>query len=295
MTQVGPQSQALAVEPPKSIASLAPPNPNLPSFMQGKELAGTEMLSQFIVPPRLKVIQKMTGKPLSDLFRVGDVVAMPMAKLVAGIKLNEKGKELEDGNPFHFVALCFYPEWVLWNPIETKGTLPAIRGRSNLPNSEIAIRSRSPQTWSMPCPEMQRDSQGKELYCRYVEHLNFLIAILPPHEMAGVPVLMSFARGAHKDGTNLAALVQMRNAPIYGCQFEAKVNTRRNDKGQEWGVLQVSNPSEDSGVTPFVNDETLYRQYEAIHLDLKEKYKKGLIQADYEDDAETNTSSKSEY
>lgn len=291
MTQVG--NTALTQE--RAPTSLAPANPDLPSFMQGRELAGTEMLSQFIVPPRLKVMQKMTGKPLSDMFRVGDVVAMPMAELVSPIKLNASGKELEEGEPFHFVALCFYPEWVLWNPIETKGTLQAIRARSFSPSSDIAIRSRSPSTWSMPCPEMPRDSQGKELYCRYVEHLNFLIAILPPNKMAGVPVLMSFARGAHKDGTNLAALVQMRNAPIYGCQFEATVKTRRNDKGQEWSVIQVTNPSEDSGVTPFVMDQTLYSQYEAIHLDLKEKYKKGLIQADYEDEVETATSSKQEF
>lgn len=281
-------------EETKAITPAPAGNPQLPSFMQRSDgPRGLDIVKKYVTPPRLKVVQRQSLPPLCDMFAPGDVIAMPAMKLVSPVVKGEGGRPTTAGTPFHFIPLFYYPEWVLWNPMEMKGQLPAIRERTGDPRSNIALRSKTKETWSMPCPEMpQKD--GKPLFCRYVEHLNVIAMLLPPSDLWGMPVIMSFARSEHKVGTGFAGLLSMRNADIYGCQFEAVVGPRQNERGA-WLGLNISNPSAESGVEPFVQDEAVYRAMEVKHNELAAAYAEGLLRADYEDPDAPEEAPKTEF
>jgi hypothetical protein len=249
-------------------------NSNLPAFMTGQEHEGTEQLKQFIVPPRIKAVQKLSRKPFSERFKPGDLVVIPLLERLA---------EYNGGKApaFYFVPILFYPEWVAWNPIEVRGTLPSIRERSFDPKSEIAVRSRSPNTRTAICPEIPK-KDGKDLYIRYLEHLNFIICIMPPSPFANVPIVMTFASGEYRAGQVFSTLLYMRRAPLYGCQFEAVVRERENAKGS-WFGIDVQNPSS-KDVSPFVQDEKMFEYYRSLHREYKKFYEQQAIQVDYSDD-----------
>jgi len=231
----------------------------LPAFMQAEEETGVEELAQFIIPPRVKIVQAQSGGQLKELFEVGDVVLVPQMLLVAPF-----------GEPFHFTPIFFFPEWLLTNPV---GVTPFVRERSTDPQSEIAAKARNKV--SIPCPE----KPGKE--CRYVQHLNYISII---HNVdVSTPVVLSFARAEHSTGQNLASRIRMRKAPIYGCTFEAQVMERENAEGN-WCGFDILNPSEESRVSPFIQDEEMFNELKAFHLEFKDAHEKSMIQLDFEND-----------
>lgn len=244
--------------------------------------AGLDLVNQYISPPRLKVVQKSTRSPIIDVYNVGDVIAMPMQQLVAAIILNDAKRPTKDGTPFYFTPVLFYPEWLFWNPLETQGVLPAIRERSFDPTSELAIKSRSPETWSVKCPEMP-EKDGKPIFCRYVEHLNFVVVIEPPNIIEGIPVVMSFARGEHKSGSSFCALLKMRHADIFGCRFEGVVHWRPGTGKGDWMGIDVVNPSDDK---PWVETPELYDAFGKLHSEMLDAWKKKILVVDHEDEIE---------
>lgn len=262
MAKVGPKGE--------KPTELVPVHEQLPDWMRGEADLGIEDLSQFIVPPRMKVVQKTSLPPFDELFAPGEVCVVPQMVRVAGMA------EAKVGQPFYFVPLLFFPEWCLCNPIELKGTLPFVRARTLDPSSPMVAKSRNPALWSEPCPDKP------EYEMRYVEMLNFVVLLHGDHELAGVPVVMSFSKAEHRSGSNFAALIKMRRAPIYGCQFAGVVGWRQNQKGQ-WFGIDVVNPPADSGVTPFVIDRELYEKHKALHLELKAAHDESKIRVDYDD------------
>lgn len=253
-------------------------NPNLPAFMQGDD-QGTENLGQFIIPPRLKVVQKQSGDAFLESFNQGDTILVPQMMTVAPVLLNDSGRPTKEGETFNFTPLFFFPEWVTWNPLETRGSLAAIRERTTDPNDELVAKCRNNKLWFEQCPEQP------ELQVRNVEHLNFLVVLLDG-ELAGTPCILTFARAEHKSGSSFAALIKMRKAPIYGCVFQAKVGFRDNGKGQ-WYGLDIGNPEGDSG---WVEDQEMYERFKQLHLEFKEAHESQRIRPDYGDDTESEAS-----
>jgi len=233
-----------------------------PDWYEDGDADGIENLDQYVIPPRLKIIQSNATKADFGDFEAGDVIAMPQKVLVAG-----------QDNPFYFVPLFFFPEWCLWNPISAKGTLPAIRERTTDPEDPMVAMSRNPKLW-------EKEIDG--YMCRYVEHLNFIILILGESEIAGTPMLLTFSRAEHKQGSNFASGIKMRKAHIYSCQFQGTVGFRTNNKG-EWYGIDVSNPSLESGVPPFVQDKETCDRFKLMHDSYKEDHKKAILRADYDD------------
>lgn len=239
---------------------------------------GVSELVKYIVPPRLKVVQPLSNTELKTVFNEGDAVIVPQMSLLAPIKLTDNHKPSIElgGEPFNFIPVFFFAEWLTWNPIEMKGALPAIRDRSLDPKSPLAFKARSQATWFEPCPEK------RDFNVRHVEHLNFLVMLVGEHELADTPFIISFSRSGHKDGSNLAQLIKMRKAPIYGCQFEGRVTWRENSKGQWWGVA-CTNPST---VPSFVTDQALYNALKAKNKEFAEAHSGGIIRPEYDDPGE---------
>lgn len=252
----------------------------VPDFMQEDSELGKEDLTKYIKPPRLKVVQRNADEQYRQQFDAGDVILIPQMVLVAAVKRDERDRPVERGTAFAFVPLLFFPEWITVNPMAYKGSEPFIRDRSLDPKSEIAFKAQSPETWEEPHPTRPKTDDGKDAKIRHQECLNFVVVILGVAGLEAQPVVMSFSKTAHRTGSNLAMLINMRrNAPIFGCVFEAHVEGRKNAKG-EWLGLAVGNPAE-TGFGPTITNARDYQALKTLHYVLK-----GRILVDYEDIAE---------
>jgi len=253
----------------------------LPQFMQEAQVWGIEDLGRYIVLPRVKVVQRQSSSEILRDHDPGDVIVVPQTFLIASVEMDGDGRPLNHGEPFRFVPLFFYAEWCTWNPYELKGSLPAIRERSLDPASALAEKARTPSKRFEPCPE---SASGKQ--CQNVEHLNFVISLVGDNPLAGTPLVISFCRAEHYAGSTFAALIKMRKAPLFGCQFEAATRHRTNAKGN-WFGIDVSNPAKESGVAFFVEDQETFERYRSLHDELKQAHRDMAICVDYESHPET--------
>lgn len=248
-------------------------NSDLPTFAQEDGLTGMENLRNFIVPPRVKVIQPLSDSSLKERFSEGDTILVPAKILISEIIKNENGKSTKNGLPWEFVPIFFFAEFIAWNPRKMKGTLPAIRNRSVDPDSELAAKCRNRETWFEECPE------NKDMAIRNQEHLNFIIVPISGIS-AGTPCLLSFTRSEHKAGTAFASLVDMRKAPLFACVFQAQVGFRENSEG-EWYGIDVTNPDENGG---WVRDEVAYNSFKEHHKNMRAAHDTQILCPDYGDD-----------
>jgi hypothetical protein len=251
-----------------------------PSFMSADAAQGVEELNKYVVPPRIKIIQKQSGEEIVNRFGKGSAILTPQQFLVASMEAGKK-----QGEPFYIVPLLFFPEWATINPIQMKGTLPMLRERTQDPHSRLAKKAMDATLRMEACPEKP------ELKMRHTEFLNFIVVILGNGDAAGIPVVMSFSRGEHGRGGAFATLLKQRcgrsKTPVFGCQFRAQVGHRSNQQG-DWFGIDVSNPTEDdvaAGVGPFVTDNDIYDRFKMTHTQLKEQLNAQLIQVSHDDDA----------
>jgi hypothetical protein len=242
---------------------------DLPSFIaeDREKDSNDDLMSQYLVPPRIKTIQRTAGEQFSA-FKPGSLVLMP-----SGVPLTD-----DVDQPFHITPLLYYPEYLVVNPIETKETLPMIRDRTLDPKSEIAVIARDPDKRdSFECPEMK----GKHL--KYKEVHTFIVVIAGRPGIAGLPVAMSFSGMEARVGSQFIAKIKMRGAKRYACIFEAFVpkTLRKNAKGSWYGI-DIQNPTANS-MPPFVQDAEEYAALKAMSERLLAQYEQNLIQVDYND------------
>jgi len=169
--------------------------PAVPDYLRVEGDTSADSLKGYVRPPRIKVIQSLTDQKLREDFGVGSVILLPQNICILEMPRDKKGNPLVDtAVPFIFTPLFFFPEFCVWNPLEEKGNVPAIRDRSFDPNSDIARRARDFKARTMPYP-------GKEnLEIKFVEHLNFIVAV---HGIEDACVL-SFSRAEFSAGQKFA-------------------------------------------------------------------------------------------
>lgn len=236
---------------------------------------GVELLSQFIVPPRIKIVQPQSSPELKKNFREGDVIVQPNNSILAEVITNAQHIPQDDGNPFYFTPIFFYPEWVAWNPLTMRGSMPAIHERSLDPKSQLAMKCKARMEEAIGTVD------GKPAMRRFVEHLNYVV--MPyNHELFTefTPAILSFARGEHKTGMKFNGEVKLRRAKIWGTIFEARANRRVNDKGN-WFGFNITNPI---GFPAWVEDTTLYNALADARQNFIEIYNAGRVLTDYGDD-----------
>lgn len=266
----GTSSGALAKVEPQN-GALA----NRPAFLATKQVVGVEGLGRFVQMPLFKIVQPQSTK-LLEKFDAGDVVFMAEDSVLAEIVKDGKGKYVSS-TPFHFVPLLFYTEYCGWNDID-KHDAPAIFVRSFDENSEVAKKAMDVDSREEPDPE------DESLTRTYSEHLNFVIRIYEHgHPLDGKVGVLSFARGNHKDGRKLGQLIKMRGQSPFACVFEARTSKRTKDN-YTWFGLDMSNPSEESGVDPWVQDEQLFNELEQQHEGLRQLIKGDRLRADLDKD-----------
>lgn len=224
------------------------PSDDLPAHLQSGELSKgmNESLNQYVTPPRVKVVQPLTKPPVSEHFAAGDVCLMPMMQLVSK-------KQTE----FSFVPLFFFAEFITTNPL---GSDTFIRDRSTDPKSVIAQKARDPQR--------REETIEGGIKIRHTEVLNYIVSIVGHDELTGTPVTLSFARAEHKQGTNLASRIKLRNVPMCGTVWTAKSAQRSNPKGTWWGI-DVFQCQEENGL---VQDPAIFDMFVNQHNELKKAY-----------------------
>ncbi len=233
-----------------------------PTFM-GDDRTGTELIRSYVIPPRLKFVQKQSDDKLLAEFDVGTLLVSPSNMVIAS----------GEDEKFILTPLFFFVEYCTWNHISQKGKLPAIRERSFDPKGEIAIKSRDPET-------RQEDTPGlKDVKMRHVEHLNFIVRLV--NHTVTEDIILSFSRGDHGAGRTFCSLIQMRKAPLFGCKFVAVIKKRENDMGS-WFGLDMKNPSEDDG-EPWVEEDD-YEVLKAAHESFREIYANANLRVDYAED-----------
>lgn len=259
--------------------------PAAPAYLQVEDDHSVDELKHYIRPPRVKVIQSMSSDELKQKFGVADTILVPDNVLIMEAARDGKGN-VQPGNtqPFLFTPLFFFTEFCVWNPLEMKDQLPAIRERSTDPNSAIAKRARDWNNKTMPCPE------NPEHECEFCEHMNFIIHIQNYPE----PCVMTFSRGEFKAGVNFATLAKLRKqgtgVPLYANVFAANLTYRQGKKGS-WYGLDVSNP--DGDTSPYVGEEA-FNRYKEMHAQFAKDYADSKIEVNYEDEPIDATSSPSE-
>ncbi len=257
---------------PKKNVTIVKPQDNVlinpPDFIE--QGVGLEGIGEYVVPPRLKIVQKQADEVLLEKFSVGDMISVPDMVPLYEPSRDDRGRLIEEEiTGLRFTPIFFFPEWVIWNPFELKGTLPATAGRTLDPSNPIAVKARNSSLRSEPCP----GSEG--LMIRYCEHLNFIVA-LQNHPYKS-HIVLSFSRAEHFAGRQFCNLLKMRKAAIFGNVFEMRLNHRSNAQGDWWG-LDIVNPEAD----PWVDQEE-YTRFSEAHNELNTL--KDSIKVNYEDEA----------
>lgn len=261
--------------------ALKPASENLPAHLQrnvGDKPQGLSLLNQYVIPPRLKIVQGQSKPELKKEFPEGSVIVMPDKKMVAERIYDPATKRFADGCiPFHFTPLFFFPEYFCFNPIKLSH-LPAIRERSTDGKSHIAKMSKRKETREQICPD---DADGKELM-RFRESLTFVVHIIDVEHLWGIPVTMSFMGGEFRTGQKFASDISQRATDLFGNVFQASTGLRTMDQFN-WYGYNVGNPALGT-VSQWVEDVDLYKFYKEKHEMLADAYASNLLMSDIDDE-----------
>ena len=229
----------------------------LPAVDSDKVRDVNATLNQYCQPPRLKVIQAMSGEPFKPPFIDKDVIVIPQMLKIG-----------DPASPFSFTPIFFFPSWACWNPIKMKGQLPAVREFTFDENSQLARKCKN--FVKEPCPE------NGEYQLRYCEHLNYYIMVHGVEEVGDIPIVAPFVRGEVKSAKNLIGLIQTRKSPMYACRF---LGIPVDHKGKEgsWYGLDFANADQ------MWVDEASYNKYEKLHTDLRDLVEARKVVIDHDD------------
>lgn len=259
---------AIAVAPAQQATTslILPPAPEWVSL--GIDADGLDSVGEFVSTPRLHLLQPLSPEVVDGKYPVGTVVLRPQNVIVCP----------KDG-AFYATPIFFWPEWIAWNPRAMRQQLPAIRERTTDPKSALAMRCRNSATWREPCPENPQQE------IRNCEHLNAALIVYGVDELGFSPAVVSFSRASHAAGRKFATLIKTRRAAIYGGVYEFAVKQRANNQGS-WFELAADNPSEASGVSPWVSNPNDYAALAGCHQQFASLFASGQISAVDDADAD---------
>lgn len=257
----------------------------LPDYLQGKEVKGVETMREYVVLPRLKIVQKQSN---ADNYPVGigGLCIMPTAEIVADIERDTKGTPVDKGQPIFITPVFFFVDWATWNPYELKGTEPSIVDRTADRNHPIAVKSRDAKTrfeeYKDDKGNVRNDAQGKPLQRKHIETLNFVCVQHLPEGRLSDPFIVGYSSAEHFTGKKFSTLIQSRNASLFACVFQAQAVKRPPRKGNDWYGVEMTNPPVESSQSPWVTADQL-AALEDLHTKMAHVFKSQGIRADETD------------
>lgn len=242
----------------------------LPSYLIDLAKAGgqtgLEEMTQFLTPPRLKIMQPMKGDGF-DQFPVGTVIVTPTNEVVCDL----------DG-VFGLTVLYTYSQFCVHNPYNRPKDMFLIREATFDFNSEIAQKCLAFTREPMP------ENPQEELI--YATHINALIIVHGVPAIANTPIMLSQYIGEWKSGRRMLDLLKARTqdgTPIYCHNLMAKSSIRTREKNK-WYGLDFSNPTGDVDCGRFVPSIELVQAYGKMHEECKANKERFTVKYD-EDEA----------
>jgi len=192
-------------------------DPTRPAFLATKEKTGMGDVQKHLIPPVVRIIQKMSSDKLQAKFAVGQVVVLPEEIVIA-----------DPDEACIFIPVHFYVEYCAWNPRKYQETEGSLKTRSFDPNSEVAKIACDPERRNQLHPD------GSSII-KYQEHLNFMMLI--QHANAPkIPCVMSFSSTGHMDGRSFCNLISAREAAVFAGKYTLKPYHRKNSEGDWYGI-----------------------------------------------------------
>lgn len=252
----------------------------VPDFMREDGNMGTEQLAKFVQPPRLLVVQALSGAPLNK-YESGTVLLLPEERVVLGYS---KGQTASNGH-FLFTPLFFFNEYVVANPRSIAKSHGSVRERTFDDNSDIARRamSRDKSVREFPCPE------ALDKMCKYMVRMNYLLWLYANEGEApyNAPCLLTLKSTGSTAARVLNSMIQARRTAVFGNIFAASTAARSNNEGA-WHGFEFSNPP--VGSPSFVEDKSTYDMFKQAHLDAKSAFEQQLFNTDdIDDETEAST------
>ena len=230
---------------------------------------GMESMSEYLTPPRVKIMQPSRKEPFKSEFEEGVVISTPSNTVLCDV----------DGH-FAYTVIYTYDQFCVHNPWERPDDMPYIRESTLDKKSVIAQKCRN--YVSEPCPEVA----GEEI--KYMTHINALIMVhgMKDTSIQGVPLMLSQYSGEAKSGRQMLDLLHTRcqnGTPIYAHRLMAHQVPRKKGRN-EWQGLDHSNPGPDVPFGPFIEDAVEFAHYKELYLKAKGLVESGKIVVDYEDE-----------
>ena len=229
-----------------------------------------EMLDEYKILPRIKVIQQMTREELKDTYGEGSLIITPGDMLLA------KKKDQE----FQFVPVFFFPEWCLWSDRRDKAN-PMIQERSLEKGSKLALLSADPEK---RFEEYEGGPENKPFKKRYVAHLNFVGVVYGEHPASGTMCTLTFSRGEYNKGRAFISAAKLRRlgsktAPLWSQVWTLRSNLRERGENKWYGI-DFASPQD-----PFILKEEV-PGFKSMFEMLKEDYEKKILQVNRADEGD---------
>jgi hypothetical protein len=215
----------------------------VPDWMQQEEVKGADTLGDFMVTPRMTIVQAMSDHERKDAFGEGGVAIMP-----DGIKVAGKDE------PFVVIPLIFWASWEQRSDLNDSAT-PMIENSTQDPNSEVARKARNKDT--------REETYGNGFTRKFVEALNFIVKI-DSGEAKGELATISFSVGEHHTGSRLCGMLKRRPCSLFANRVELKTAVRQRNN-RSWYGFEFNNPVD----TPIIQDKEVYDKLSAMHDSLK--------------------------
>lgn len=244
----------------KSLAMLAG---DMPEWMKGEKVEGTDSLGKYQSTPRLGIVQGSSKPERKAEHGEGGVAIFP-----DGLHVADPGEE------FIVIPLVFWPTWEKWSDINDASQQMVLETTQD-ETSDIALRAKDRNRRVESYKVGNNDFKYK-----YVESLNFIV-LIDSGPAKGELVSMSFHIGEHRVGLTLSGNIKRRKNSIYGNRFSLKTSVRtRNNRS--WHGFDINNPGDTDG--GFVRNQELYKSLQQMHRDLDSLVKASKISVTRDDE-----------
>lgn len=253
---------------PHEVARVGEDAPSWLAEVDEHEETGLEVMAEYRVIPRIKVIQSMTDRELKNEFGEGALVAMPGRVLLAA-----------EDEALQVVPVFAFTEFCTWSDLKDQGS-PTILARSFDKAGEIAAKSRDPNRRHEPYGDVDKKTGEPTYEMRHVEHLCFGCVVYDEdHPMNGQPVVLSFQRGEFGTGKNFITALMMRRfnghvVPIWGQVWQLKSGFRDRGVDAKWFGIDY-----EPGDPPFIASEHV-DTFRTFYNDLKHDFENQRLMVD---------------
>jgi len=221
------------------------------------------VLEQYVILPRLKIIQNTTDMAVKQQFGEGTPLLWP-----GGMAVTPRPGSDMKGPPFLFCPLFFFVEYGKWSDLKDKGS-PTIMERTFDPTSELAKRSRD------PAQRKEKYGDRQQYTARYVESLNFPGYIYDKqHPLFQVPLTLTYLRGEFGKGQQFCTSIKLRRTPLWSQVWSLRTAYRDLGPDRKWWGFDHE-PAADPNILK--DDVFAHREK---HTELKDLFEKKRLVVD---------------